>query len=254
MLQAGIILTANYTFLNYLVLSLGILLLDDGYLVRVLPRRWSPRFEQAAALSIAQRPEPAQPRVEAAPSILNGAPSSPNPPQLTRPKHFSAWKLALTSVMLSWIFYSTTVQLLWMLFPRLPLPTAPVAALDPLRIANRYGLFAVMTRGRYEIEFQGSNDGQNWKPYPFRYKPQDPSKAPGIYAPYQPRFDWNLWFASLGSWRENPIVPSTEERLLSNSHDVLQLFAGNPFAGCTTETGSRRSLAILVHQSGREAE
>ena len=36
-----------------------------------------------------------------------------------------------------------------------------VPAGKPFRIANRYGLFAVMTRGRYEIEFQGSNDGQN---------------------------------------------------------------------------------------------
>ena len=104
-----------------------------------------------------------------------------------------------------------------------------MTALEPFRIANRYGLFAVMTRGRYEIEFQGSNDGQNWMAYPFRYKPQALSKPPGIYAPYQPRFDWNLWFASLGSWRENMIVPSTEERLLAGSPDVLALFAGNPF-------------------------
>ena len=65
--------------------------------------------------------------------------------------------------------------------------------------------------------------------YPFRYKPQDLNQAPRIYAPYQPRFDWNLWFASLGSWRENLIVPSTEERLLAGSPDVLALFAGNPF-------------------------
>jgi hypothetical protein len=35
-----------------------------------------------------------------------------------------------------------------------PLPTAPAIAFDPLRIANRYGLFAVMTPHRYEIEFQ----------------------------------------------------------------------------------------------------
>src|SRR5208283_3896622 len=74
-------------------------------------------------------------------------------------------------------------------------------ALDPFRIANRYGLFAVMTRGRYEIEFQGSNGGQTWVAYPFRYKPQDPSKAPGIYAPYQPRFEWNLWFTTLAEER-----------------------------------------------------
>src|SRR5439155_976117 len=119
--------------------------------------------------------------------------------------------------------------LVWMLSPHLPLPTAPVSALEPFRIANQYGLFAVMTRGRYEIEFQGSQDRQNWVAYPFRYKPQDPSKPPGIYAPYQPRFDWNLWFASLGSWREYPIVPNTEVRLLENDADVLALFAANPF-------------------------
>jgi hypothetical protein len=120
-------------------------------------------------------------------------------------------------------------ELIWMVAP-LPVPTSPVVALEPFRIANRYGLFAVMTRGRYEIEFQGSDDGNTWIAYPFRYKPQDPDTPPGIYAPYQPRFDWNLWFASLGSWREYPIVPRTEVRLLSNDSDVLHLFKNNPFA------------------------
>ena len=86
-----------------------------------------------------------------------------------------------------------------------------------------------MTWARYEIEFQGSNDGTNWIAYPFRYKPQDLNKAPGIYAPYQPRFEWNLWFASLGTWRENPFVVRTEVELLLNSRDVLALFRSNPF-------------------------
>lgn len=66
-------------------------------------------------------------------------------------------------------------------------------------------------------------------PYLFRYKPQALNEPPGIYAPYQPRFDWNLWFASLGSWRDNMFVVSTEERLLNNAGDVLKLFRGNPF-------------------------
>src|SRR6476646_8752247 len=35
--QIGIILTANYTFLNYLVLALGVLLLDDRFLLQLLP-------------------------------------------------------------------------------------------------------------------------------------------------------------------------------------------------------------------------
>src|SRR5262249_17024912 len=38
--QIGIILTANYTFLNFLVLWLGILLLDDRFLRGLLPSRW----------------------------------------------------------------------------------------------------------------------------------------------------------------------------------------------------------------------
>ena len=114
--------------------------------------------------------------------------------------------------------------------PALPLPQKPVHLLEPFRIANRYGLFAVMTHARYEIEFQGSQDGQIWTPYPFRYKPQDVDKAPGIYAPYQPRFEWNLWFASLGAWREYRFVVWTEERLLRMSRTCWQLFAENPFA------------------------
>ena len=213
--QIPVILTANYTFLNYLVLVLGFLLLDDPFLLRIMPERWRAYIA---------------PRIGVPPEKSVESQDSDTPlPKPKAPRPLQALRLSLTSVMLIWIFYATTVQMIWIIFPRLPLPSLPVAALEPFRIANRYGLFAVMTRGRWEIEFQGSNDGQTWVAYPFRYKPQDPSKRPGIYAPYQPRFDWNLWFASLGSWRENVIVPSTEERLLAGSPDVLALFAGNPF-------------------------
>ena len=76
---------------------------------------------------------------------------------------------------------------------------------------------AVMTEERYEIEFQGSRDGVTWIAYPFRYKPQDVRERPGIYAPYQPRFDWNLWFASLAPWRASPWVVLVQERLLEGS-------------------------------------
>ncbi len=41
--EIGVILTANYTFLNYLVLSLGFLLLDDRFLLRFVPARFRPR-------------------------------------------------------------------------------------------------------------------------------------------------------------------------------------------------------------------
>jgi lipase maturation factor 1 len=233
--QIGVILTANYTFLNYLVLVLGFLLLDDRFLVRFGPQRLRPLIPQ-------QERDTTQDTASTdrfdAQSILRASPPADTPPaqevpstgRLERLRHyFESFKLALTAVMLGWIFYASTLLMIWMLWPGLPLPSSPIVALEPFRIADRYGLFARMTRGRYEIEFQGSMDGQNWVAYPFGYKPQELNKPPRIYAPYQPRFDWNLWFASLGGWRSNPIVPRTEERLLASDADVRALFAANPF-------------------------
>ncbi|MFT4111815.1 lipase maturation factor family protein [Silvibacterium sp.] len=217
--EMGVILTANYTFLNYLVLSLGILLLDDGWLRRWVPQRLKP---PAAVVP----PEETLPEPEAPLSITATASGLVGPVV----NHTAALRLAVSAVALTWIAYVTTAKFALIPFHDLPLPLEPIRALEPFRIANQYGLFAVMTRGRYEIEFQGSNDGQTWTAYPFRYKPQALSARPGIYAPYQPRFDWNLWFSSLGDWRQNQIVPLTEEHLLQNDAAVLGLFRSNPFA------------------------
>ena len=210
--QLGVILSANYTFLNYLVLSLGFLLLDDKLLAPLLGKRFQPAL--AGKLS----------------SISESADSEQG-----HKRYVHVFKVSVSTIVLSWIFYTTTVELIWILWPRAPFPKIPITVLEPFRIANRYGLFAVMTRGQYEIEFQGSNDGENWVAYPFRDKPQALNEAPGIYAPYQPRFEWNLWFAALGTWRDNMLVVSAEERLLNNDRDVLQLFRGNPFAKAPPE-------------------
>ena len=217
--EIGVILTANYTFLNYLVLALGVLLLDDEFLSRFVLQRWKALEDEQS-------------------SEIEGV-STPESFSWSK-RYWRPVKLGVSSLMLTWIFYVTGAELVWM-FVKAPLPTSPVVALEPFRIANQYGLFAVMTRGRYEIEFQGSTDGQNWVAYPFRYKPQALNRAPGIYAPYQPRFDWNLWFASLGEWREYPIVPNTEVRLLQNSKDVIALFAGDPFG----QSAPRQVRAVL---------
>ena len=233
--QIGIILTANYTFLNYLVLILAFLLLDDRFLMRFFPARWKqPLVARSDAPPIESHSQEADHLSILAPKSSPSSDETPSTKDTPRDlrQNIQLWlaplRVSATAVLLVWIFYATTVQVIWMIMSA-PLPTSPVALLDPFRIANRYGLFAVMTRGRYEIEFQGSNDGQTWIAYPFRHKPQDLEKPPRIYAPYQPRLDWNLWFASLGEWRDNPLVLRTERRLLSNDPDVLTLFARNPF-------------------------
>jgi hypothetical protein len=211
--QVGVIATANYAFLNYLVLVLAVFLLDDAFLLRLLPQRRRTRFNHD--------PQSTKP-IEALPNVgASGVQASSH--------LLTSLGTALSAVALTWIFYATAVPLIQMFWREAPLPTKPVAMIEPFRIANQYGLFAVMTPHRYEIEFQGSNDGVNWIAYPFRYKPQGLSDRPRIYAPYQPRFDWNLWFASLGSWQQYPFVPRTEMLLLENDRFVLGLFAGNPF-------------------------
>ena len=235
--EIGVILTANYTFLNYLVLALGFLLLDDKFLLRLVPARFrpsepeptpEPRLEplddQPITLFTVDEPDAAA-GIASAHEGRNLRPSTQSRPA------FYWWitRLSVTALLLTWIAYVTTAEMIAIPFRHVHLPVQPIEALEPFRIANQYGLFAVMTRGRYEIEFQGSNDGVNWIAYEFRNKPQALNEAPRIYAPYQPRFDWNLWFASLGEWRENEIVPITEERLLLGDNEVLGLFRGNPF-------------------------
>ena len=205
-LQIGIITTANYAFLNYLVLVLGVLLLDD----RVIAWVW--RLINRSRHSLRSR---GMTRNESRKGGTTGE-------ARTR----SAFARHAENVILGFALYATVVA-----FVPLGALAAPARLLEPFRIANAYGLFAVMTENRYEIEFQGSRDGVTWVAYPFRYKPQDVMERPGIYAPYQPRFDWNLWFASLGPWQQSTWVVVAQERLLQGSPSVLHLFRSDPFHG-----------------------
>jgi lipase maturation factor 1 len=237
-LQINIILTANYAFLNYLVLVLGVLLLDDRFLVRFFPHGWTAPIRKYLRSAAPEQPlvqldlSAAAPALAASPESLSlpAAKVEPFIPLAARARQLvSAGSLMLAGLVLAWLLYANVFFILLQVFPTLPLPSRPVAVLEPFRIANRYGLFGRMTWKRYEIEFQGSEDGVNWTTYPFRNKPQNPAEAPRIYAPYQPRFDWNMWFASLGQWRDNPWVLRTEQLLLTNDKAVVLLFASNPF-------------------------
>src|SRR5580658_5880365 len=55
--QLVVILTANYTFLNYLVLMLGFLLLDDRFVLWIVPQRWGDFFVANRASALDGRQE-----------------------------------------------------------------------------------------------------------------------------------------------------------------------------------------------------
>lgn len=102
-------------------------------------------------------------------------------------------------------------------------------AVAPFRIANVYGAFAVMTTVRREIVIEGSDDGQNWKEYSFKYKPGDVLRKPSWVAPYDPRLDWQMWFLQFGEWQQNPWFANLLMRLLQGTPEVTSLLAENPF-------------------------
>jgi len=104
-----------------------------------------------------------------------------------------------------------------------------ITVVSPLRSINNYGLFAIMTTERNEITLEGSNDGEHWLPYEFRYKPGDIRKAPQWAMPYQPRLDWQMWFAALGAWRDNQWLMALMLRLLQGEPSIERLLAVNPF-------------------------
>jgi hypothetical protein len=151
---------------------------------------------------------------------------------------------AVTVALMVFVLTTSGLQLLEMF--SLPVPGAARSYLQfisPLRIVNTYGLFAVMTTTRPEIVMEGSNDGTNWLAYEFRYKPGDVKHPPPWVAPYQPRLDWQMWFAALGNAGDNPWFYNFAARLLQGSATVLRLLDRNPFP-----EGPPRYLRALVYE------
>ncbi len=217
-LQILILLTGNYTFFNWLTLALCILLLDDFALARFVPGRFFKPNRRTPGAPVSDPACAVDTGLRAGPEA--GAPSCRGWP------HFITVPLAAGVTILCVFQTSLTLGAR----PGWFFPVAVVDAwLGPLRTFNGYGLFAVMTTERREIIVEGSNDGVNWLPYEFKYKPGDVNRRPGFVAPHQPRLDWQLWFAALGDYRQNPWFINFCQRLLQGSPDVSALLAKNPF-------------------------
>lgn len=129
---------------------------------------------------------------------------------------------ALRSVLPSVVIYAVSAFILFSYFSK----NNPLA---PLRVVNSYGVFAVMTTERPEIIIEGSNDGADWRPYEFRFKPGDLNRRPEFVEPHQPRLDWQMWFAALSNWQRNRWFIYFCRRILEGSPEVLHLLKTNPF-------------------------
>jgi hypothetical protein len=192
-----ILLTGNYCFFNLLTIALCVALLDDPLLRRLCPRDLLRAVE--------------------------GAPPRP-PPQRVG--------LGLQAALAMLIVLISSLQVVARFGGYGLLPRAGQRLLEwnaPFRSINTYGLFAVMTAKRPEIIVEGSDDGLLWYPYEFKWKPGDLKRGSGFVQPHQPRLDWQMWFAALGTYRGNPWFIHFLVRLLQGSPEVLALLEKNPF-------------------------
>ena len=191
-LQAAILLTGNYAFFNLLTLALCLWGLEDRVFAPLgRVLRW--KFPKSWPVKI--------PRLRLA---AKGA---------------VIVLIALGGMQLA-------DQLLggWRLLSR------PLALLQPFEIVNSYGLFAVMTTTRQEIVLEGSNDQVDWREYQFPYKPGNTHRGLPWVAPYQPRLDWQMWFAALGSYPGNEWVGNLMYRVLTGEPTVMKLLNPAPFS------------------------
>jgi Lipase maturation factor len=192
--QVILIISGNLSFLNYITIVPFLACFDDTFWRRIVPR-WlgPPRSEQI-------QPSPLQTGIS----------------------------IALTAL----VTYLSIAPVTNLVSNRQLMN----ASFDPFDLVNTYGAFGAVGKERDEIVFEGTNDtiitgDTKWKEYEWKAKPGDPHRRPPFIAPYQPRIDWQIWFAAMGSPAEYPWTLRFVWKLLHNDPATLSLLETNPFPG-----------------------
>jgi hypothetical protein len=191
--QIGIMLTGSYNWFNLLTVLLCLFLLDDQVLRRVLPSKLAMRLTHDA-------PRPGRVATGLATTLA----------------------LIVVPIGLNLVYAPLAGR-------NLPIAGAMTEALAPLLIVNPYGLFATTTTTRPVIVIEGSDDNRTWREYALPYLPGPVGRAPTWSIPYQPRLDWQLWFAAYGGAGQQQWIERLLRRLLEGSPVVVALFGEDPF-------------------------
>jgi hypothetical protein len=193
--QGMLILSGNLSFLNWLTIVPILACFDDALLRRVLPRGLVARAERAAAQALPSRAQRAASfALVAVVGVLSVGPVI---------NLFSSRQVMNTSF-------------------------------DRLALVNTYGAFGSVGRERDEIVFEGTHEAvldeaTVWKAYEFPCKPGDPQRRPCVVSPFQPRLDWQIWFAAMASPAQYPWTLHFAWKLLEGDRGVARLLANDPF-------------------------
>ncbi len=194
LLQLIIIATSNHNWINILTIVLCIFLLDDRIVSRSMPKNLVR-------------------------SIVAGTPRID-------------WRWGAGLLLGGFLVFSTSLMSIYArVIGQVPPPSITFVA-DVVRhygLGHVYHVFPTMQTERQELEIVGSNDGEQWQPYVFRYKPGPLDRAPKFNVPHQPRLDWQMWFLP-------PHFPDQLEwfdrfmrKIAKGEKKVLALLEENPF-------------------------
>ena len=195
--QLLLIISGNYSWLNWLTVALGISAFSDSVLSLAMPITEPSTVTPSLAITV----------------LL--------------------YALALATVLLS-------IQPAANLFSR---NQKMNFSYNPFHLVGTYGAFGSVTRKRYEIVIEGTEeaiitDRTEWREYGFRAKPGDVRRTPPQVAPYHLRLDWLMWFLPFSVMvTGSGVLTSGYEpwfmrmirKLLENDAPTLGLLRHNPF-------------------------
>jgi hypothetical protein len=266
--QLFLIVSGNLSFLNWLTIVPALACFDDSFLRRLLPGwikegktlesspspRPSPpgrgriignlfanlRVMWSGALSVLSgvRPSPGaaltEQRAAGRFAESDGDPSVAAPGDLPvgherTPRKLSAHEISaiVLAIVVALLSIAPVVN---MLSPGQIMNTS----FTRLHLVNTYGAFGSVGRVRTEIVFEGTDEANptaqtKWMEYEFKAKPGNPMRRPVFIAPYQPRIDWQIWFAAMSTPDQYPWTLHFVWKLLHNDTGTLSLIANNPF-------------------------
>ena len=173
LLQLAILFSGNYGFFNLLTLTLCIPLIDDA----LIPKRFRPNFDQPKSDKVFIRKSIHLIHLGSLYFLFLSA----------------GWNSLLSDIKGNRANTHTNNEENW---------TNEVRKfIQPIRSINSYGLFRVMTKTRPEITIEGSTNGEDWKLYKFKWKPDHANDPLQFAGPHMPRIDWQMWFEALRAER-----------------------------------------------------
>ncbi|MGD8317288.1 MAG: lipase maturation factor family protein, partial [Myxococcales bacterium] len=193
--QLTLILSGNLSFLNWLTIVPALACFDDRFWARLFPG-----------------------------ALVRRATLSATTAESSRAMQGTAWGVAVLVGVLS------IQPVVNMVSPNQIMNTS----FDPLDLVNTYGAFGTVGRERLNVVFEGTDSTKLdantvWRAYPYEALPVALDERPRQIAPYQPRLDWQMWFAAMGSVQQYPWTLHLVWKLLHNDREALSLLGGNPF-------------------------